>query len=38
MFSVKNDLKKGNVLTLLLCKFALKYATRRIQANQECLK
>jgi hypothetical protein len=35
MFSIKNGLKQGDVLSQLLFKFALQYAIRRIQVNQD---
>jgi hypothetical protein len=34
MFSIKNVLKNEKVLSPLLCKFAFKYGSRRVQANQ----
>jgi hypothetical protein len=36
-FPIKNDRKQGDVLSPSLFNFALKYATRKVQANQECL-
>jgi len=33
MFPVKNDLKQGDALSLLLVNFALDYAIRRVQLN-----
>jgi len=38
MFPMRNDLKQGDVLSLLLFNFALQYAIRRVQVYQDGLK
>jgi len=38
MFCVKNGLKEGDGLSLLLFNFTLEYTGRRIRANKEGLK
>ena len=37
-FPIRNGLKQGDALTLLLFNFALVYTIRRVQVNQDGLK
>jgi hypothetical protein len=38
MFSIKNGLKQGDALSTLLSRFAVDYAIRKVQINQDDLK
>ena len=37
-FPIKNDMKEGSALSPLFLNFALEYAIRRVQVNQDGLK
>jgi hypothetical protein len=38
MFHIKHGLKQGNISSPLLSNFAVEYAIRRVQTNQDSLK
>ena len=38
MFHMKNDLRQGDALSLLIFNFAVEFAIGRVQVNQEGLK
>jgi hypothetical protein len=38
VFPIKNDLKRGDVLSPFLFNFAIENAFRKVQVNHQCLK
>jgi len=38
IFPIRNCLKQGDALSPLIFNFALEYAIRKVQVNQDCLK